>query len=111
MEQTLVSIFDELDSNDNTIVSTGLDRLDQLLADICLPSLMDHPATQSSLQVGKISPGRFKKSNKNISILVNDPAYIEILSLQDSFQYNTATRLMACLSRLTRNLDESMHII
>lgn len=103
MEQTLLTIFDELDSTDNATVSTGLSRLDQLLADICLPSQMDH----ANYTISSVRQSRSKHTNKNISILLNDPAYIEIIELQDSFQYNVATRVMACLVRLTTAVDES----
>lgn len=105
MEQTLISIFEELDSSNNVTVALGLDRLDQLLADICLPSQMNHPSTQTSIQTNEASSGRLHK-NKNISILIHDPAYIEIISLQDSFQYNVASKLMTCLSKLTHDTNE-----
>lgn len=113
MESTLLTIFDELDSADAAAVSTGLNRLDQLLADICLPSQLDGNNTtrtvQSSVRSTATAGGSKatrKHTTKNISILLNDPAYVEILALQDSFQYNVASRVMACLARLANPTPE-----
>lgn len=108
MENTLLVIFDDLESPNPTLVSRGLDCLDQLLADICLPSHTQHlESTISSVRHSKSSTVGHKKGYKRIALLVDDPAYIELLTLQDSFQYNIATRLMACIKRLANATDES----
>jgi hypothetical protein len=98
METLLSHSFDYLTSSSPQKIRKGLRQVEGLLAQLCLSkttSLADK--RRSMLQLGTSSSST---QSKNLSDLPSDPAFREFFKLQQSFQWNIAMRLVACLERL-----------
>lgn len=93
MEALLSLAFDNLSSYDSAKVRKGLRQVEGLLAQICL-SRRDDASPPSSPTRGSSPPG------KSLSELSDDLAFREFFKLQEGFEWNVATRLIAALDRL-----------
>ncbi|KIV86416.1 hypothetical protein PV11_02028 [Exophiala sideris] len=93
METLLSHSFDYLSSPSPQKIRKGLRQVEGLLAQLCLSKT---PAANKrhSLQPASSPTG------KKLSELPEDPAFQEFFKLQQSFQWNIAMRLVACLERL-----------
>ncbi|KIW99470.1 uncharacterized protein Z518_11209 [Rhinocladiella mackenziei CBS 650.93] len=96
METLLSHSFDYLSSTSPQRIRKGLRQVEGLLAQLCLPKVTALNKRQSMLLLGSSSP----PSGKKLSELPEDPAFREFFKLQQSFQWNIAMRLVACLERL-----------
>lgn len=83
MENLLAVSFDCLSSASATKVRRGLKQLSGLISQLCLST--DTPA---------------RPQPRPLSSLAQDPAFRAFSRLQDNFQYNVPTHLVACLERL-----------
>lgn len=98
MESLLSLSFDYLSSFDGVKIKKGLRQLEGLLAQICLSKPSPSPAAERRRSVAL--NGAADQSTKELSSLRDDPAFREFFKLQEGFQWNVATRLVACLERL-----------
>ena len=98
MESLLSLSFDYLSSFDGVKIKKGLRQLEGLLAQICLSKPNPSPAAERRRSVAL--NGAADESPKELSSLRDDPAFREFFKLQEGFQWNVATRLVACLERL-----------
>lgn len=96
MESLLSHSFDYLTSSSPQKIRKGLRQVEGLLAQLCLSKASAVNRRQSMLLLGA-SPS---PSGKRLSELPEDPAFREFFKLQQSFQWNIAMRLVACLERL-----------
>ena len=95
MESLLSLSFDYLSSLDGVKIRKGLRQLEGLLAQICL-SKASAADRRRSVALAAADPS----SPKELSALKDDPAFREFFKLQEGFEWNVATRLVACLERL-----------
>lgn len=94
MEALLSLAFDNLSSYDAQKVRKGLRQVEGLLAQICLSSARDAPSPTAS-------PSRTRSPTpKSLTELSADLAFREFFKLQEGFEWNVATRLVAALDRL-----------
>ncbi|KAL0262830.1 hypothetical protein SLS55_001804 [Diplodia seriata] len=98
MEALLSVSFDNITSKDSSKVRKGLRQIEGLLAQICLsqktdPAAAKHKRNGSASKKGPSEP-------KALGALHGDPAFREFFRLQEGFEWNVATRLIACLERL-----------
>lgn len=98
MESLLSLSFDYLSSFDGVKIKKGLRQLEGLLAQICLSK--SSPSTPTERRRSVALNGASDQSPKELSTLKDDPAFREFFKLQEGFQWNVATRLVACLERL-----------
>ena len=98
MESLLSLSFDYLSSFDGLKIKKGLRQLEGLLAQICLSE--PSPSTAVERRRSVATNGASDQSPKELSSLKDDPAFREFFKLQEGFQWNVATRLVACLERL-----------
>lgn len=98
MESLLSLSFDYLSSFDGVKIRKGLKQLEGLLAQICLSKSTNMTAAERRRSVAL--DGDPKQPPKDLSSLRDDPAFREFFKLQEGFQWNVATRLVACLERL-----------
>ena len=98
MESLLSLSFDYLSSFDGLKIKKGLRQLEGLLAQICLSKPSPSAAVERRRSVA--IDGANDQSPKELSSLKDDPAFREFFKLQEGFQWNVATRLVACLERL-----------
>ncbi|KAH0263391.1 putative cell division control protein, partial [Aureobasidium melanogenum] len=97
MEALLSLSFDNTSSKDITKIRKGLRQIEGLLAQICIPpscSQQKRRPSSSRLSGDTLLPPR------QLSTLCQDPAYREFFRLQEGFEWNVASRLMACLETL-----------
>lgn len=99
MESLLSLSFDYLSSFDDVKIKKGLRQLEGLLAQICLSKPNSSPAAAERRRSVALN-GAADQSPKELSSLRDDPAFREFFKLQEGFQWNVATRLVACLERL-----------
>lgn len=85
MDALLSPAFNNICSNEPTKIGKGLRQIEGLLAQI---ALAERPNGGSSTNA------------KPLDSLPHDPAYREFFWLQESFEWNVATKLIDCLSRL-----------
>ena len=105
MESLLSLSFDYLSSYDFIKIKKGLRQLEGLLAQICLAS----PAIDRRRSVA-VNSNNNDQSPKELCSLKDDPAFREFFKLQEGFQWNVATRLVACLERLLgKGSSEFLH--
>ena len=96
METLLSHSFDYLSSSSPQKIRKGLRQVEGLLAQLCLLKTSLANKRQSMLLLGSsLAP-----TGKKLSELPEDPAFREFFKLQQSFQWNIAMRLVACLERL-----------
>lgn len=104
MESLLSLSFDYLSSLDGVKIKKGLRQLEGLLAQICLSKPNPSPAAAAAAAAERRRSvalnGAGDQSPKELSSLRDDPAFREFFKLQEGFQWNVATRLVACLERL-----------
>ncbi|KAL8823017.1 MAG: hypothetical protein Q9191_006257 [Dirinaria sp. TL-2023a] len=105
MESLLSLSFDYLSSHDGVKIRKGLRQLEGLLAQICLskPSASNNNRRRSVALNNNNHPPSSDPSataTKELSSLKDDPAFREFFKLQEGFEWNVATRLVACLERL-----------
>lgn len=102
MEALLSLSFDNIASKDSAKIRKGLRQIEGLLAQICLSSGGSKTSTPAHKRSGSaINLGQQPaQSPKKLGALVEDPAFREFFRLQDGFEWNVATRLVACLERL-----------
>lgn len=98
MESLLSLSFDYLSSFDGVKIRKGLRQLEGLLAQICLSRTSNLTAADRRRSVALANGS--EQSPKELSSLKDDPAFREFFKLQEGFQWNVATRLVACLERL-----------
>ena len=98
MESLLSLSFDYLSSFDGVKIKKGLRQLEGLLAQICLSK--SSPPTAAERRKSVALNGASDQSQKDLSSLKDDPAFREFFKLQEGFEWNVATRLVACLERL-----------
>ncbi|EXJ93270.1 hypothetical protein A1O1_01662 [Capronia coronata CBS 617.96] len=96
METLLSHSFDYLSSTSPQKIRKGLRQVEGLLAQLCLSKASVVDRRQSMLLLGT-SPSH---SGKRLCELTEDLAFREFFKLQQSFQWNIAMRLVACLERL-----------
>lgn len=97
MEALLSLSFDNTSSKDISKIRKGLRQIEGLLAQICIPpscSQQKRRPSSSRLSGDTLLPPR------QLSTLCQDPAYREFFRLQEGFEWNVASRLMACLETL-----------
>jgi hypothetical protein len=102
METLLSHSFNYLSSSSPQKIRKGLRQVEGLLAQLCLSRASAAAATDkrhSMLVLGSASPSP-SPAGKKLSELPDDPAFGEFFKLQQSFQWNIAMRLVACLERL-----------
>lgn len=93
METLLSHSFDYLSSPSPPKIRKGLRQVEGLLAQLCL-SQNNSANKRQSIQPSSSPTG------KKLRELPEDPAFQEFFKLQQSFQWNIAMRLVACLERL-----------
>ncbi|KAB8346119.1 hypothetical protein FH972_023166 [Carpinus fangiana] len=97
MDTLLTLSFDNISSKNPDKIRKGLRQIEGLLAQICLArsetSPQSHYSTASSTTS---SPSPIK----SLEQLTSDPAFDEFYRLQQSFEYNLASRLTDTLDRL-----------
>ncbi|KAI9664889.1 MAG: hypothetical protein M1821_006337 [Bathelium mastoideum] len=99
MESLLSLAFDNLSSKDDHRLRKGLRQIEGLLAQLCLPpSLLASPSKRRPSALPLADPER--SQGKSLSELTVDPAYIEFFRLQESFEWNVTSRLLATLDNL-----------
>ncbi|KAF2835349.1 cell division control protein [Patellaria atrata CBS 101060] len=97
MEALLSLSFDSISSKDFSKIRKGLRQIEGLLAQICLSkSTSSSPSKRRASAVSTTDTS----SPKNLAALADDPAFREFFRVQDGFEWNVATRLIACLERL-----------
>ncbi|KAB2581373.1 putative cell division control protein 14 protein [Lasiodiplodia theobromae] len=96
MEALLSVSFDNITSKDSSKVRKGLRQIEGLLAQICLSQRTDPAAAAKHKRNGSRGPSE----PKQLSALHGDPAFREFFRLQEGFEWNVASRLIACLERL-----------
>ncbi|KAL2420056.1 hypothetical protein ABEF95_003809 [Exophiala dermatitidis] len=96
METLLSHSFDYLSSTAPQKIRKGLRQVEGLLAQLCLSKAASVDRRHSMLPLGSLAP----HSGKKLCELPEDPAFREFFKLQQSFQWNIAMRLVACLERL-----------
>ncbi|KAJ5490858.1 hypothetical protein N7539_002425 [Penicillium diatomitis] len=95
METLLAHSFDYLSSYEPSKVRKGLRQVEGLLAQICLSKSKSTADRRRSYMTTEAHP-----APKGLSELRDDPAFREFFKLQESFQWNVAMRLVACLEHL-----------
>ncbi|KAL9095570.1 MAG: hypothetical protein Q9165_002002 [Trypethelium subeluteriae] len=106
MESLLSLAFDNLSSKDNNRLRKGLKQIEGLLAQLCLPaSILASPNKRrpSALPLAGTAGSRAKC----LSELTSDPAFVEFFRLQESFEWNVTSRLLATLDNLLGNQPSS----
>ncbi|EOD49715.1 putative cell division control protein 14 protein [Neofusicoccum parvum] len=98
MEALLSLSFDNITSKDSSKIRKGLRQIEGLLAQICLSQKND-PAAAKHKRNGSASK-KTSSEPKSLGALHGDPAFREFFRLQEGFEWNVATRLIACLERL-----------
>ncbi|TID18971.1 cell division control 14 SIN component [Venturia nashicola] len=98
METLLSLAFDNISSKDSSKLRKGLRQIEGLLAQICL-SQKTSPGHNRRASVVP-SPTDNISTRKTLQDLPSDPAFREFFRLQDSFEYNVSSRLIATLERL-----------
>lgn len=93
MDTLLTLSFDNISSKNPDKIRKGLKQIEGLLAQICLTRTSPHQASSHTLN----SPA---SPIKSLAALHTDPAYVEFHRLQQSFEYNLASRLVDTLDRL-----------
>ncbi|EXJ80096.1 hypothetical protein A1O3_08382 [Capronia epimyces CBS 606.96] len=96
METLLSHSFDYLSSASPQKIRKGLRQVEGLLAQLCLLKASPVDRRQSMMLLGSSPP----QLGKRLCELPEDPAFREFFKLQQSFQWNIAMRLVACLERL-----------
>ncbi|KIW03701.1 uncharacterized protein PV09_05015 [Verruconis gallopava] len=96
MEALLSLAFDNLSSKNTDKVRTGLKQIEGLLAQICLSKAtkLGHNRRASVITSSN------SETPKTLRELPIDPAFREFFRLQESFEYNVATHLLATLNAL-----------
>ncbi|KAF2490075.1 cell division control protein 14 [Lophium mytilinum] len=98
MEALLSLSFDNIASKDTSKIRKGLRQIEGLLAQICLSnsksSAAIHKRRASAITLNQTA------SPKKLSDLADDLAFREFFRIQDGFEWNVATRIVACLERL-----------
>ena len=102
MEALLSVSFDNIASKDSAKIRKGLRQIEGVLANLCLSSGGSRQSTPSHRRTGSAIPlgQQGAQSPKKLGALVEDPAFREFFRLQEGFEWNVATRLVACLERL-----------
>ncbi|KAE9985756.1 hypothetical protein BLS_005722 [Venturia inaequalis] len=98
METLLSLAFDNISSKDSSKLRKGLRQIEGLLAQICL-SQKTSPGHNRRASVVP-PPNDTVSTPKTLQDLPSDPAFREFFRLQDSFEYNVSSRLIATLERL-----------
>ncbi|KAF2396803.1 cell division control 14, SIN component [Trichodelitschia bisporula] len=118
MESLLTLAFDNLSSPTTTKIRKGLRQIEGLLAQICLsPTPQNAPAghaRRASVLPTPTPSSTQLTQHKPLSALPTDPAFAEFFRLQESFEWNVATRLTTTLTTLlshppTPALDSTLH--
>ncbi|KAJ5618897.1 cell division control 14 SIN component [Penicillium lagena] len=99
METLLAHSFDYLSSYEPSKIRKGLRQVEGLLAQICL-SKSRASAAAADRRRSLLSFDAPQPVPKSLSELRDDPAFREFFKLQESFQWNVAMRLVACLEHL-----------
>ncbi|QDS77399.1 hypothetical protein FKW77_006207 [Venturia effusa] len=98
METLLSLAFDNISSKDSSKLRKGLRQIEGLLVQICLSQ---NTAPGHSRRASVVPPPNDTPSTpKTLQELPSDPAFREFFRLQDSFEYNVSSRLIATLERL-----------
>jgi len=133
MEALLSLAFDNLSSSSPEKIKKGLRQVDLLLAQICLPKQSTKAPIVDKRRSAIIQSSPVKASaadkrrsfvetpaskelipappKKQLSELKDDPAFREFFKLQDGFEWNVATRLVAALERLLGKNDEANDVL
>lgn len=128
MEALLSLAFDNVSSSSPDKIKKGLRQIDLVLAQICLPK-QDTKTPLADKRRSVIEPSPVKTSaadkrrsaiepstrpappKKQLSELKDDPAFREFFKLQDGFEWNVATRLVAALDKLLGRNDEANDLL
>lgn len=127
MEALLSLAFDNVSSSSPEKIKKGLRQVELLLAQICLPkqatkiadkrrSVIEPPPVKISAADKRrsvIEPSTTKPppAKKPLSELKDDAAFREFFKLQDGFEWNVATRLVAALDKLLGRNDEANDLL
>lgn len=97
--ETLLSLsFDNISSRNANKISKGLRQIEGLLAQICLSASPLQSASNRSSS--GLSFAGFITQYGALDQLAKDAAFLELFRLQESFEWNVATRLTETLERL-----------
>ncbi|KAF1814888.1 cell division control 14, SIN component [Eremomyces bilateralis CBS 781.70] len=97
MEALLSTAFNYISSKDAQKISKGLRQIKGFLEQICLsPSSSSSPSKRPTVPTSSDAPSH----EKSLVSLGGDPAFRAFFRLQERFEWNVATRLVACLERL-----------
>ncbi|KAI9664373.1 MAG: hypothetical protein M1831_002306 [Alyxoria varia] len=101
MESLLSFSFDNISSRGTAKIPKGLRQIDGLLAQISLARSLQMSPSKRRTSVTPRKRSRSKDEDfHSLESLQGDPAYAEFYKLQQSFEWNIATRLVECLERL-----------
>lgn len=101
MDTLLTLAFDNISSKNTDKIRKGLKQIEGLLAQICLDRTHSQSQSHSQPHSSSDSASQAQSSPiKSLAALHLDPAYFEFHRLQQSFEYNLASRLVDTLDRL-----------
>lgn len=105
MEHLLSLSIDNLSSRSTSKIRKGLRQIEGLLAQICLSSSTFAPPTKSKRQLSSTLDD--DATSTPLQALAADPAFLEFFRLQQTFEFNIATKLLATLSLLSTSQQPS----
>ncbi|ODQ66152.1 cell division control 14, SIN component [Nadsonia fulvescens var. elongata DSM 6958] len=98
MNSLLTSSFSHISSVSHTSLLKGLKQLESLLSQLTQPT----GKNDRSIDVSK---------DVDVTQLTRDPAVVEFLKLQDSFEHNAASRLVVMLERMINTYQQNRSLL